>query len=393
MVVAKVRVILHVDMNSFFASVEQAENPKLKGKPIAVAGNPRERRGVVVTCSYEARALGVYTTMNVGEARRLAPELIVIQTRHALYRQYSEKIFELLRQFTPLVEPVSIDEAYMDITDIGGLTHAVEIAESIQRRLLEELDLPCSIGIAPNKFLAKTASDLKKPLGISILRKRDVPKVLWPLPVIEMYGVGESTEQKLHALDIQTIGDLAQASLPLVKGNLGKHGERLHARANGEDSRIVDPEAAEDRKSVGSSTTLPADETDSNELYRTLGKLSEKVSRRLKELQKVGYTLTVQIKYANWKQQSRSRTYSVPLVESDDLTQKSDQLLQQLWNGQPVRLLGVTVSELVEQNEIVEQLTFDTYERYEKENETLRVLHQLQQKFGRDVISKGKKES
>lgn len=258
----RAKVILHLDMNSFFASVEQAHDPSLKGIPMAVAGNPKHRRGILVTCSYEARALGIYTTMTVGEARQLCPNLVIVPPDFEKYRIASTAMFDILRTYTDLVEPVSIDEAYIDITAIGGLTNAVGIAKGIQQRLLLELDLPCSIGIAPNKFLAKTASDMKKPMGITILRKREVEKILWPLPVIEMHGIGKSTEKKMNELRIFTIGDLANADEILVRSSLGKNGVRLKKRANGIDNRPVDPEAAGERKSVGSSTTLPIDETE-----------------------------------------------------------------------------------------------------------------------------------
>ena len=158
---SRAKVILHLDMNSFFASVEQVHNPSLKGIPMAVAGNPKARQGILVTCSYEARALGIYTTMTVGEAKRLCPDLVIVPPDFEKYRTASSAVFELLRTYTDLVEPVSIDEAYIDITAIGGLTNAVKIASDMQQRILQELDLPCSIGIAPNKFLAKTASDMK----------------------------------------------------------------------------------------------------------------------------------------------------------------------------------------------------------------------------------------
>src|SRR5574342_715287 len=180
------RVIFHVDMNSFYASVEMAYDPTLKGKPLAIAGNPEERRGIIVTCSYEARKFGVRTTMPLWEAKKLCPNLIIKKPNFERYRSASAAMFDLLRQYTELVEPVSIDEGYMDITDCSDLGSPPQIAESIQKRILEQLDLPCSIGIAPNKFLAKTASDMKKPMGITVLRKRDIPRILWPLEAGEM---------------------------------------------------------------------------------------------------------------------------------------------------------------------------------------------------------------
>ena len=235
LIIANPRVIMHLDMNSFFASVEQAANPELKGIPLAVAGNPKERRGILVTCSYEARAFGVYTTMTVGEAKRLCPKLTIVPPRHELYRQMSDSVFDILRSYTEWVEPVSIDEAYIDTTDIGGLTRAYDLAREIQLRILAELDLPCSIGIAPNKFLAKTASDMKKPMGITILRKREVPKMLWPLPVIDMHGIGKRTEEKLHSADIKTMGDLA-----LLKKSRWKHClEKMVCALNNEQTESI----------------------------------------------------------------------------------------------------------------------------------------------------------
>lgn len=189
----KGRIIFHIDMNCFYASVEQSHDPTLKGKAIAIAGNPKERRGILVTCSYEARAKGVYTTMAVWEAKRKCPELILLPPNFERYRIASKAIFDILRTYTELVEPVSIDEGYIDVTELVNGREAIELAESIQKRILNELDLPSSIGIAPNKFLAKTASDMKKPMGITVLRKRELSNILWSLPVIEMHGVGEST--------------------------------------------------------------------------------------------------------------------------------------------------------------------------------------------------------
>lgn len=369
---SSVRVILHVDLNSFFASVEQSLHPAWKGKPLAVAKDPSSPKSVIVTCSYEARARGIYTTMLVGEARKKARDLIVVRSRHDIYRSVSRQFFDVLRSFTPLVEPVSIDEAYVDITEIGGLHEAVLIAERMQQALLDTLDLPCSIGIAPNRFLAKTASDLKKPLGITILRKRDVESVLWPWPVIEMYGVGKSTERKLRALGIETIGQLATFDERVLVASLGRVGAKLHARANGNDSNVVDPEAAEDRKSVGSSTTSWSPIDDRMRLLQTLERLVENVSKRLRTLGRVGYTVTVQIRYADRTQTTKSETLAQPIGDRDTLYERSVALFDESWTTEPVRLLGVTVSELVLKEEAVEQLTFSTYERYAKEEEAKR---------------------
>src|SRR5574342_277107 len=233
------RVIFHVDMNSFYASVEMAFDPNLKGKPLAIAGNVEDRRGIIVTCSYEPRKFGVKTTMPLWEAKKLCPQLIVMKPNFERYRAASIGMFDILRQYTEMVEPVSIDEGYLDITESFEFGSPIDIAKSIQKRVLEQLDLPCSIGIAPNKFLAKMASDMKKPMGITVLRKRDIPKVLWPLPTFEMHGVGKKTAEKLQTIGIETVGELAVSNELQLKALLGINGIRIKERANGVDQRLV----------------------------------------------------------------------------------------------------------------------------------------------------------
>nr|WP_255723589.1 DNA polymerase IV [Sporosarcina sp. ACRSL] len=383
------RVILHLDMNSFFASVEQAYDPQLKGIPLAVAGNPKERRGILVTCSYEARALGIYTTMPVGEAKRICPDLVIVPPDHEKYRIASDAVFSILRSYTELVEPVSIDEAYIDITAIGGLTNALQIAEHMQRRIFNELDLPCSIGIAPNKFLAKTASDMKKPMGITILRKRQVPDILWPLPVIEMHGIGKSTEKRLNEIGISTIGELAKADEALIKKTLGKNGIRLRNRANGVDNRPVDPDTAEERKSVGSSTTLPIDETELSACLEVFKQLSIKVAQRLDRRQLAGTVVMIQIRTSEWRNQTRSRTVINPIYKAADLYKEAADLFKRHWDGNPIRLLGITVSNVIPLNELNEQLSFDSFEKYAKEAKMEELVTELEKKFGPNSVKRG----
>lgn len=386
------KVILHLDMNSFFASVEQSYSPELKGIPMAVAGNPKERRGILVTCSYEARALGIYTTMSVGEAKRICPELVIVPPDHEKYRIASNAVFSILRTYTELVEPVSIDEAYIDITDIGGLTDAVRIAENMQQRILHELDLPCSIGIAPNKFLAKTASDMKKPMGITILRKRQVPHLLWPLPVIEMHGIGQSTEKRLNELGITTIGELAQAEELTIKIKLGKNGLRLQKRANGIDNRPVDPEAAEERKSVGSSTTLVIDETELEPCLETFRFLAKKVAKRLDAKGLAGQVVMIQIRTSDWRNFTRSRTLVNPVYKEEEIYEEAINLFKLHWEGDPVRLLGITVSNVIPVNELHEQLSMYNFEKYAKEEKMDKLVSELEKKFGSQSIKRGLSE-
>jgi DNA polymerase IV len=382
----KGRVILHVDMNSFYASVEMAYDPALKGKPLAIAGNVEERRGIIITCSYEARKFGVKTTMPLWEAKKLCPQLIVKKPNFERYRSASIGMFDVLRNYTDLVEPVSIDEGYLDITESFELGSPLEIAQSIQKRILEQLDLPCSIGIAPNKFLAKTASDMKKPLGITILRKRDIPSVLWSLNTNEMHGVGNKTAEKLKTIGIHTIGDLAKGNEIQLKSLLGINGLRIKERANGMDNRPVDPEAVSEFKSIGNSTTLPRDESNQQELFRVLASLAETVSVRIKRKNVLASTIGITIRYKDRKTITRSKKLPNPINQKDDITSLAKQLFLKHWNGNPVRLLGITGYELVEQDLAYKQLDLFSFEKDAQKEPLLKTVEILREKYGKKII-------
>ncbi len=385
------RIIFHIDMNSFYASVEMAHDPSLKGKPLAIAGDPEERRGIIVTCSYEARRFGVKTTMPVWEAKKLCPNLIIKRPNFDRYRAMSRKIFAILREYSDLVEPASIDEGYMDVTD-NCHDHPVKLAHHIQQRILHELDLPCSIGIGPNKFLAKTASDMKKPLGITILRKRDLPNKLWPLPVEEMYGIGKKTASKLRQLGIQTIGDLARGNDIQLRAVLGINGIRLKEWANGHDTRPVDPEAIYEYKSIGNSTTLAKDTADRTFLLNTLHSLARTVSARLHNKEVFARTVAITIRYSDRKTITRSQKVINPVHDLDDLYRISKELFSKHWNGKPVRLLGITGQDLIEKDQAFEQLDLFTYEEYVEEENLLEIVEVLKDKYGDDIIKKGIKK-
>jgi DNA polymerase IV len=382
----KGRVILHVDMNSFYASVEMAYDPSLKGKPLAIAGNVEDRRGIIVTSSYEARKFGVKTTMPLWEAKKLCPHLIVKPPNFDRYRAASLGMFDLLRQYTELVEPVSIDEGYMDITESYEFGNPIQIAQSIQKRIKNELDLPCSIGIAPNKFLAKMASDMKKPMGITVLRKRDISHVLWPLDTNEMHGVGKKTAEKLLTIGICTIADLANGNEIQLKSLLGINGIRLKERANGIDTRVVDPEAVSDFKSIGNSTTLPKDITNQKELFRVLESLAEKVSIRLKQKNVLASNLGITIRFKDRKTITRSKKLSNPIYRREEIITNAKQLFVKHWNGNPVRLLGITGFDLIDHDQVVEQLDLFSYKKEAKKEPLLKVVSDLREKFGKNII-------
>lgn len=386
------RVILHVDMNSFFASVEMAFDSSLKGKPIAVAGNPEERKGIVVTCSYEARKFGVRTTMSVWEAQKLCPSLIILRPNFSRYREASEAMFAILRQYSELVEPVSIDEGYLDITESYDIGTPLDIATMIQKQLVTELDLPCSIGIAPNKFLAKMASDMKKPMGITVLRKRDIPVKIWPLPLIEMHGVGKKTAEKLIHAGIKTIKDLAHAEEKQIEKLLGIRGTKLKERANGIDLRIVDPNSASDFKSAGSSTTLPKDYSNQKDLLKVLESLSIETSQRLKKKGYLTKNVSITIRYKNRSTITRSRKLNNPIIHQKDIFNAAKILFLKHWNGNPVRLLGVTGQDLIEQQNAVEQLNLFSYEKVAAKEPLYQTIDKLREKYGENAIVKGLKK-
>lgn len=384
----KGRVIFHIDMNCFYASVEMAYDPSLKGKPLAIAGNPEERKGIIVTSSYEARDKGVYTTMPLWEARKKCPHLIVKKPNFDRYRKASRKIFSLLTEVTPLVEPVSIDEAYLDVTETNHPGGPIQLAKDLQNRIYTELDLPCSIGIAPNKFLAKMASDMKKPMGVTILRKREIEKILWPLPIEKMYGVGNKTAKKLHTLQIETIGDLANKDVYILKQMLGINGERLKNRANGVDLRPVDPDAVHEFKSIGSSQTLPQDTTDEREIIRLLSELADNVMRRTKRKERAGRTVQLMIRYYDRQTITRSKTLPYYIDDKADMITIATELLDNHWDRRPIRLLGVTLQDVEETKHIAKQLDLFTYEEEAEKEKLHDTIEQLTEKYGKNPFKR-----
>ncbi|MCD7033247.1 DNA polymerase IV [Metabacillus sp. GX 13764] len=393
---SKGRILFHIDMNSFYASVEMAFDPELKGKPIAIAGNPEERKGIIVTCSYEARAYGVKTTMPLWQAKKLCPSLIIKRPNFDRYRQASRAMFDILREITPIVEPVSIDEGYMDLTDAANGKNPVEIARKLQERLMGELLLPSSIGIAPNKFLAKMASNMKKPLGITVLRKRELKEKLWPLPIEEMHGVGNKTAEKLKGIGITTIDDLAHFDTAALKSLLGINGERLNKRANGIDDRPVDPESINEFKSVGHSATLPRNTDNPAELDQVLKSLAESVANRMKRKEVLASKLTVMIRYSNMATFTRGRKLANPAGDAGDIFEQARRIFYQNWTEEPIRLLGITGSDLLERKEAFKQLDLFSFEEDAKKEPLYSVIDQINAKYGDQAIrhgTAGKRES
>lgn len=379
-------IIFHIDMNSFYASVEIARHPEWRGKPLAIAGKVEERHGIVVTSSYEARKMGVRTTMTVQEARRKCPGLIVKHPDFELYRMISDQLFRMLETYTPLVEKASVDEGYMDVTDLVCLHHPLKLAQELQHQIADQLHLPCSVGIAPNKFLAKMASNMKKPMGLTVLRKRELPEKMWPLPIGKMHGVGPKSEERFIKMGIATIGDLAKQDLRIIAERFGVYGRRLFEYANGTDDRLVDPGAWDRYKSIGHSVTL-AQDTKSDEVIRcTFDKLSEKLDGKIKHKHVVCYEITVMIRYQDWKTVTRHMSAARPVRCKRDIMKYALELFHTHWNGKTVRLLGVTLSSFQPVSSSTKQLDLFSYKNDAKSEPLINLMDSLNEKFGEGAL-------
>jgi len=274
------RQIIHLDLDAFFASVEELQNPELRGKPVVVGGSP-QGRGVVSSASYAAREFGVHSAMPTAQALRLCPDAILIHPRHNLYGEYSERVMTLLEEYTPLVEQLSIDEAFLDVTGTcGRWGSAEEMARELQERIQQELSLSASLGVATNKLVAKIASALKKPHGLVVVKSGEEAAFLAPLPIERLWGVGPATARQLHALGVRTIGQLAALPAGYLEKRFGEHGRMLARHAQGLDERPVEPE--ETWKSIRQESTFAQDVADPRRVERELLRLSQRVARRLR---------------------------------------------------------------------------------------------------------------
>ncbi|MGZ9582939.1 DNA polymerase IV [Paenibacillus marinisediminis] len=383
----KGRVILHVDMNAFYCSVHEAEDPEqYKGKPTAVAGSIELRKGIIVTCSYAARKRGVRTGMTVRQAERLCPGIILIRPDFHLYRKYSRAFLDITHSYTPLVEAVSIDECYMDITGSKSFGTPMEIAEELQRRIREELSLPCSVGVAPNKLLAKMASDMKKPNGITVLRIRDVPALLWKRPCHELFGVGQKTAGKLERMGIRTIGELAHADEERLRNAFGIYGDAMRQAANGWNDDPVNPER-EPSKSIGHTTTLPRDVDTPEDVRRVLLNLADQVTRRMRKQQMMAYTIQLTLRTPEMKTFTRSHTLDAPSDDSSVFVEEAWKLYLKHWEaGKPIRLLGITGQNLVQKDEAAVQLDLFSYEKAPKKEKLNEIMDQIRDKFGENAL-------
>lgn len=384
------RKIIHVDMDAFYASIEQRDEPRLRGEPVIVGGSLHER-GVVAAASYEARRYGVHSAMPTARALRLCRHASVIRPRMRYYREISRTIRSILRSYTALLEPLSLDEAYLDVTEAEAWHGSAEhIGREIKRRIHQATQLTCSVGVAPNKFLAKIASDLEKPNGFVVIRPDEVAGLLQDMPVSRLQGVGQATEARLRELGISTIGELREVPLNELLEVFGKWGARLFKLAHGEDYRPVTPER--ETKSISRETTFCRDIYDEGELLSVLMELTEEVARDLQNERVGARTVQIKVRYPNFDTITRAVTLKEPTASARLLQVIGRMLFRHRVNrgDRGVRLLGMGVSNL-EDARIRQLPLFEDLELEPRGPEDLgRIIQDLRRRLTRAQASMGR---
>ena len=388
------RIIFHIDMNSFFASCEMANNEDLIGKPVVIAHNDPFQRSIIVSPSYEARKYGIKATMRIIDAFKLCHDIVVVEPDYSLYQECSRLFHQYLLKLTPNVEMASIDEAFVDVTDICSGIDAIKLAEKIQKDIYELYKLPTSIGIAPNKLLAKMASDMKKPMGITVLRKREIDKYMWVLPIGDLLGVGKKTLDKMEELNIKTIGDLANypdiEKLKKVLGNVNALG--LYQRSHGIDDSIVSP-YEQPQTSVSSANTFYLDTFDEKLIKDTIKVLCNSVSNRLIHEKKAALTIGIQFKYSDGISFNRSKSIMKATNDSFEIYKHAIDVFDDFYEeNRAIRLIGVFCNRLQDEKESVKQVSiFDDFNKLEKEEQINKLVKEVNKIFGSDTIKKGVK--
>ncbi|WP_207708738.1 DNA polymerase IV [Heliobacterium mobile] len=382
--------VLLADMNSFYASVEVAHNPSLKGKAVLVCGDPERRHGIILAASREAKAYGVKTAMTVGEARAVCPEAICVRPRMSLYMEVSWQIQQIARTISPLVEPYSVDELFIDVR---GTEHiwgdAVEAARRFRQRVWDEVKVPCSVGIGQNKFLSKMACDVeakKSPSGVALWTSDDIETKLHPLPLRKMFMVGSRMERHFRNMGLITIGDLAYYPVHYLIKRFGIRGDIYHDLAWGIDGSPIIQRTLEEPKSIGHSVTLPRDYHHSSDIELVLLELTDEVCRRTRRLNKAGRTVSVGVRaYDLTRGFYRQTTMPTPSNLSAQVYEKVQTLFRQHWDGRPVRSLTVDISELKEDGPLQQELFRDM----DREDRASRVIDRIRESFGTSAILRG----
>lgn len=381
------RIIVHLDLDAFFCAVEEQLNPELIGIPFAV-GAPPQQRGVVASCSYPARLYGVRSAMPMATAVRLCPDLRIVKHSFGAYREKSRAVMQILERFTPFVEQISIDEAFLDVSLLGESGSSV--AERLQLTIRKELGLPCSLGVSTNKLVAKIANNIGKqqagtghyPNAITIVNEGDEAGFLAPLRVTELWGIGEKTAERLRALGIQTIGQLASYSLTDLLQRFGRHGQAMWQHAQGIDKRPVQTE--HETKSISKETTFAHDITQRRELEHTLRLLSDQVGQRLRDEGVSANTVKIKIRWSDFTTLTRQVTLDHSTHENSRIFRAASDLFDRVWRGQAVRLIGVGVSNF---EQYPRQLgLWDTHVKNARDSRLEHTLDDLRHRYGGQVM-------
>ena len=379
------RTILHVDLDAFFAAVEQRDQPALRGKPVVVGMGGTNDRGVVSAASYEARTFGVHSAMPIRTARRLCPDCIFVPVRGSVYASVSREVMAILRRFTPIVEPISIDEAFMDVTASQALFgDGAAIARRVKDTIRSELELTASVGVATTKLVAKIGSDLRKPDGLVVVPPGDEAAFLAPLPISRLWGVGPSTAEALRDFGVTTIGDLAAMDRAALVRRFGQHGAALVDRAHGLDADPVsDPDSA---KSVGHEHTFDEDTSDPEVLERTLLAMAEGVSARLRDAGVRASTVTVKVRDSAFSTVTRQRRLVEPTDLTDPIWRAAVELARPELRGKKIRLVGVTASGLGERDQLG---LFDGLGE-DRRRRAVKAADELRHRFGTRAVTRGR---
>lgn len=355
------QVIFHIDLNAFFASAEVSMHPELANKPLVISG--KSKRSIVTTASYEAREFGIHSAMPLFKAQQLCKELVVRPGNYELYRRLSNEFFTIVASYSEHLEVASIDECFVDVTDIikSRNMHPKALAKEIQNDVYSKMKLQTSVGIAPNKFLAKMASDMKKPMGITIITRSNIKDMLWPLASKEMIGIGKKTQPRLLEAGIHTIGDIANyENYPKLREIYGKNALLLYRKANGIDISKINS-TRNQLKSVGNSITLDKDTTDEEVLVEFLKKLSRQVSARAIKRDLISNSIAITIKFTRFEKISRQTAIATYVNDYETILSTAKMLFDANYNGKPVRLLGVSLNNTIEKSQHKEQISlFDS---------------------------------
>ncbi len=389
------KIILHIDLNTFFVRCEEIKNPSLIGKPVAIGAEGRA--GIVSTCSYETRKYGVSSGMPMFQAKALCNDLIILPPDFNFIELLSKEFISHIRKYSEIIEQISCDECYVDITESFkkyGKNNIYWYLKDIQNSLYKKTKLKCSIGVGPTKFLAKMGSDYKKPMGITIIRKKDIKKILFPLDVNSFYGIGKKTAPKLYKLGIKTIGDLyykIKLNIPEVNDTLMESKNYILDCLEGRSSDEVHV-ISDEQKSIGTTRTLLSDSNSRDEIRDFYLKEVDRIIKNMKNEGKLTKTIQLTLKEASLTGDFKTSTYSKTIGDYTESEAKikdaAIKLFESSYKNQTIRLIGFSVKNLINRNEAVTQMTFDDYMIHEKESETFLLINELNRKFNKDVLKR-----